>query len=47
MTKEKDASIMEIDDQNSLPSDQINNPKFSINGLYTQNFIYKLTYLTF
>lgn len=32
MTKENEASSMEIDDQNSIPSDQIDNPKFSING---------------
>lgn len=33
MTKENDASSMEIDDQNSNPSDQISNPKFFINVL--------------
>ncbi|XP_075479875.1 uncharacterized protein LOC142520673 [Primulina tabacum] len=33
MAKGNDAASMEIDDQNSSPSDQTNNPKFSINVL--------------
>ncbi|KAH0704383.1 hypothetical protein KY290_017700 [Solanum tuberosum] len=33
MAKQKETSAMEIDDQSSLPSDQISNPKFSVNVL--------------
>uniref|UniRef100_A0A5B6YKT4 Signal recognition particle subunit SRP68 n=1 Tax=Davidia involucrata TaxID=16924 RepID=A0A5B6YKT4_DAVIN len=33
MRKESEASVMEIDDQKSTATDQINNPKFSINVL--------------
>lgn len=32
MAKGKDVAPMEIDEQNSTDSDQINNPKFSVNG---------------
>lgn len=32
MAKGNDVAAMEIDDQNSAASDQISNPKFSING---------------
>ncbi|MCD7457366.1 hypothetical protein HAX54_034963 [Datura stramonium] len=33
MAKQKETSAMEIDDQSSIPSDQISNPKFSVNVL--------------
>ncbi|CAA0811302.1 signal recognition particle-related / SRP-related [Striga hermonthica] len=33
MAMRKDVAAMEIDEQNSTPSDQINNPKFSVNVL--------------
>ncbi|KAK4345146.1 hypothetical protein RND71_035322 [Anisodus tanguticus] len=33
MGKHKETSAMEIDDQSSIPSDQISNPKFSVNVL--------------
>ncbi|KAK4349153.1 hypothetical protein RND71_031908 [Anisodus tanguticus] len=33
MGKQKESSAMEIDDQNSIPSDQISNPKFTVNVL--------------
>ncbi|CAN4105397.1 unnamed protein product [Withania somnifera] len=33
MAKQKETSAMEIDDQSSIPSEQISNPKFSVNVL--------------
>ncbi|KAF3645072.1 putative myb-related protein Myb4-like [Capsicum annuum] len=33
MAKQKETSAMEIDDDSSIPSDQISNPKFSVNVL--------------
>lgn len=44
MAKGNDVAAMEIDDQNSPASDQISNPKFSINGaslpFYVKEFVY-------